>query len=495
VSTGSQDQHREQGPRGRPEKQSFSGFKSKPSYSKSCPFCQKSIPQKYETCYSCRFEQDGKSKAPKDEQSKTNNSFSALYEEEVPRESKEHADARIAEKSPSRTDKNNGLIEAAMNEEAAKYAPALDSKQDADGFVPEHRVSQLIQVCKIEDISMSDLMCQIFVDQKIDDLKNAVINFNVPELIMPTPNYGGILEKLGEAFIWINDKCSKKFVVPDELAYHPPTNWRNDLWDEDNTILDRSWNSETNRWENRVFDMKTKEYFWEPEGEPVFDGPSTLTYPDNQNPNDLPDYYFLDEGNVCEFATTLISQVCAVISPVVSICNPINYIRCAVRSSRIIDAKVVAEYEGSISVNDSRACDLQEFQDMHTDTLSIYRYKVMLFDGENWDSVPAAYFPKIADRERYPWYVRYFTMLPEPRYKSVVLSMNMIKELYHAKTCSVNLPEDSFRVMNRMFLNNPHNTFTEEALTGDRILECNFEFSCMFCQNSYNPVEKCSPVK
>lgn len=353
------------------------------------------------------------------------------------------------------------MIASAERIESDKAGPALDSPQDAESFVVEHRTASTIQVCKIEDIDVFSLMCSMFVDAKVEEIRMTVQNFNLPELVLPTPNYGGWIQKADDLISWIEESIQSK--ESHDLGFKPNYTWRNDLFEDEPEVLD----------------------LHDP----------TQTFPDGQKPEEQLNYYILDEGNACEFATALISQASQIIIPVLAICNPVSYIKCAMRSTRIVDAKLVAEYEGSISVNDSRACDLQEFQDMHLDQLCVYRYKVVLFDGVEWDAVPAAYFPKVSNRERYPWYVRCFTDLPEPGYKSVVLSMNMIKELYHAKTCSVNIPEDSFRVMNRMFLNNPHNTFTEEALTGDRILECNFEFSCMFCQNSYTPVDKCSPVK
>lgn len=438
----------------------------------TCDMCKKEFKGKHKTCSSCfkllKEEETNSLKKENDFLKKTLNSFSTLVDnssdEEVQCESREHADARIAEKRPSRADKNSSLIEEAIAEESVKAAPALDcpsDKKTKDVFVPEHKIHDRIQVCKIEEIDVFGLMCEMFVDSKVECIRSAVESFELPELVMPTPNYGGWFELIDQAITWCEKRRpGRAAFVEDEFckSYSPPPTWNNSMF------------------EDIVVDLEP-------------------TFPDNQNPEEPPNYYFLDEGTVCEFATAVIDQVCDVVSPIIDILNPINYVRCAIRSTRIVDARVMADYQGNIYANDSRACDLQEFQDMYQDTLTVYRYDVELFDGEDWLSVPAAYFPKISNRKRYPWYVRYFTALPEPNYKTIVLSMNMINELHHAKTCSVNIPEDSFRVMNRMFLNNPHNTFTEEALTGDRILECNFEFACMFCQNTYSPVERCAPVK
>jgi len=351
-------------------------------------------------------------------------------------------------KDKPRGQKKADLVEDQINHEKDKYEAPKPTPPPKEPFVPDYMVQNEIKVCDITDLSVFAILADMHVDQHAQQMFDAINNFALPKFKPLKLNWETILNDLSP-LKWNTDKCPPD-VETDEYGF---------------TII-----RTTPIWENNSEGVKTK----------VSEDPRP---------------YVRSWGNFDSFVTNVACQVGDVLEPIVEICNPINYIKLAIRSSQVLETELVATLEGSVSYSDTRSTDLREYQPLIKDTIYRYRYRVVSRFGDNkWMTYPAQYFADISG-PRPNAFNRLFYGHKEPCYLYIDLSLNMLSELYHAKTCAANDPNESLITMNRLFKTNPHNTFMSGALAGDRVLEDNYVFGLRFCQNRYRPIAEAPKVK
>jgi hypothetical protein len=408
-----------------------------------CLDCPKQIPTKFAYCIDCG---KGEARPQKSAQPVCTISGPLEFVNDLVKVARE----------PTRQAKNDKLVLDAVADEIVKNQPALDSVQDAPpAFSPDYTIHSNIKICDVTDISVFGVLAEMFVDTKTNQMKAAIETFSVPELVLPTIELGKLWEKYvtGPVTEFLND---------DDFSDCDLSCIRSDLiWDD----IDEEPSVE-------ILDLKNLDKF-------------ALREEDMCNNQ---------SGNIVEVLTAVFSETAKIVDPILDIINPMNYVRLSIKASQVQDVSLCARFNGYKSVDDTRCTDLRENQPLTPDTIVSYKqYIKWSYNGcEEYPS--AAYFPEVS-YARHSHFNRLFYSCPEPDYKQLMLSMNLLTELYHAKTCFVNPREDSVVTLRRLFKTNPHNTFASDALLGDRVMEDNYQFSLRFCMNEYRPNDVVDPVK
>lgn len=354
-------------------------------------------------------------------------------------------------REPPRVDKRNKLVLDAIADEKDKIQPALDCPKDPEPeYSPEYTIHNAIKICDIVDVPIFDVLAEMFVDNKTNELLDALRTFNVPELVLPTftqSRLDAILCKITSLFD--NDEDFDFHNAGDELVVLDP-------WEDTDVVS--------------VVDLDSIEL-----------------------PSD--DDLKGDAGNCASVIISVFNSTVKVLSPIVDIINPINYLKLAVKSSQIRDMGLYAERGCQFSPDDFRTTELRENQPLTPDTVVQYKMYVSWSHKGVVEVLPPAYFPEVCSSVRQSHFNRLFYNLPEPDYATLSLSYNMLSELYGPKTTYVSEQRDAVATFNRLFKTNPHNTFGGEAIVGNRVLEDNFMLALRFCRNEYRPKTTVEPVK
>ncbi len=411
------------------------------------------------------------------------------------------------EPSVNRQAANASLIEDQISEENDKYAPALDvpkEKKEKLPFVPTYEVPPLIRVCAIPDMSIFDLLCQAFVDEQLYHFKCEYDNWKLPDFKAPVIDW----DVLGEKFI-ASPMCPT--FIKDER-----TEFRNDMW-ESATYFDYDEPVKVNLSDSGLIEDPVMEdinvSYSSPSG-PVI----TLVEPDSDIPFiydpeqqsdsdpsmdvDPPTDFYDPEpriikkwGNLHKTVPEFLNDCFDIISPFLSICNPINYLKLYIDSTQYEGLELCAEKLGDVvDFPDTRNVDAREFQPLVKDTFVRFKYFVTanhLVRGPC--TFNAEFFPDVSTHPRPSVINRIFFDMPEPEYMTVDVSMNILTELYCAKTSGVYKPCDSLPALHRLFVSNPHNTYLDFGR--DRHLDANFKFVARYAQDHWRPILETPKVK
>jgi hypothetical protein len=173
-------------------------------------------------------------------------------------------------------------------------------------------------------------------------------------------------------------------------------------------------------------------------------------------------------------------------TPILKLLNPCTYINIYNESSKVVKTTLMAEFVHDTECVDTRGAEKQEYEKLYNDKLQTFRYYLLETkqDGtterlSTW-FVPENTTDRIITYEYPGFFQRHFFEHIPPSYETILVSQNLIRDLYNTKTVVTSDRDRSITTLNRMFNTHEGNTFLNERTLGNPSLQRMYNYTVMF---------------